>query len=83
MIDTGVNSGMLVLQVVNLLFLVLLVGLPVLALVMLFRNRPGSDQVVVLWVLIIVAVPMLGPLAYFLSMVVRPARRTPHARVKS
>ena len=68
----GINSGLLLTQVVNMVFLLCLIGLPVLGLIMLFRARPPSDQVLVLWVLVIVAIPMLGPLAYFLSRVVRP-----------
>lgn len=67
------SSPMLILtQIINLVFLLCLLGLPALALVMLFRARPAPELALVLWVLVIVAVPILGPLAYFLSRVVRP-----------
>ena len=79
MIDQGINSGMLITQVLNLLFITTVFALPVLALFMLFRARPGSDLVLVLWVLAILAFPVIGPIAFMMYRFIRPGGSAPQA----
>ncbi len=69
----GVNWTLAAAQSLNLLILVGWVGLAIAVLVRLRRCR--MDQVVrALWVLIIVLVPVVGALAFF---IVKPGNRCP------
>ena len=61
----GINWGLLITQLVSFL---IIGGYPILSLIALFalrRNRlTGTNQV--LWALLIVAIPILGALAFFI-----------------
>jgi len=58
----GINAGFLFIQ---LIFLFILIGFPIVSLIHLARKKLSSTPLA-LWVLIICAVPMLGPLAYWI-----------------
>jgi len=58
----GINASFLFIQ---LIFLVVLIGLPVITLVDLAKKKLGSTPLA-LWVLVICAVPLLGSLAYWI-----------------
>jgi hypothetical protein len=68
----GINFGLLVTQLVSFL---LIGGYPILSLIALFALRrnhlTGTNQV--LWALLIVAIPFLGALAFF---IVKPTENT-------
>lgn len=61
----GINTGFLMIQLLNLL---LLCGWPIFSLATLFalknKNLAGTRQAI--WVLIVIAVPFLGSLAYWM-----------------
>ena len=56
----GINTGLLLSQAI---IPILLIGLPVLALIDLAKKKLSGTSLA-LWVLIICAVPLLGPFAY-------------------
>ena len=58
----GINVGFLAIQ---LLFVLIWLGLPVISLFNL-RNRKLSGTPLVMWVLIICAIPILGAVAYWI-----------------
>ena len=58
----GINVGFLAIQ---LLFVLLWLGLPVISLFHL-RNRKLTGTPLVMWVLIICAIPVLGAVAYWI-----------------
>jgi len=64
----GLSAGYVLVQVLNLVLLMFLIGWPVVSIVTLFHLRqqdlPPTAQA--LWVLIILAVPYLGTLAFVL-----------------
>lgn len=62
----GINVGLLLIQ---LIFTVLFVGLPVISLVSLARKKLIGTPLA-LWVLVICVVPVIGSLAYW---IVKPA----------
>lgn len=72
----GINFGFLLVQLFNL---VLLLGWPLLSLLALLalRGRGLTGTTLAIWVLIIVAVPFLGALAFW---VVRPSVGQPPIR---
>lgn len=62
----GINGGLLLIQ---LIFTMLFVGLPVISLVSLSRKKLTGTPLA-LWVLVICVVPVIGSLAYW---IVKPA----------
>ena len=58
----GINLGLLIVQVI---FFVLFVGLPLIALIDLAKKKMSGIPLAV-WVLIICAVPLLGAVAYWI-----------------
>lgn len=62
----GINGGLLLVQ---LIFTMLFVGLPVISLVSLSRKKLTGTPLA-LWVLVICVVPVIGSLAYW---IVKPA----------
>ena len=62
----GINGGLLLIQ---LIFTMLFVGLPVITLISLARKHLTGMPLAV-WVLAICVVPVIGPLAYW---IVKPA----------
>ena len=68
----GFNTGFLVIQLFNL---ALLCGWPIFSLVTLFalKNKKLTGTKQAIWVLIVVAVPFLGSLAYW---IVQPAEES-------
>jgi len=58
----GINFGLLLEQV---FFVILLIGLPVISLIDLGRNRLSGTPLAI-WVLVICAVPVIGSLAYWI-----------------
>jgi hypothetical protein len=62
----GINLGLLLVQSITL---ILLIGFPLLGLIDL-RKKNLSGTTLAVWVLIICAIPFLGPLAYF---IIKPA----------
>ena len=62
------------LRLFNLLLIVASIGWPLLSLATLFslRGRPLTETTQVVWVLLIIAVPYLGALAYW---IVRPGAK--------
>lgn len=62
----GINIGFLLIQVI---FFILLIGLPIIALVDLARKKMSGSPLA-LWVLVICMVPLLGALAYW---IIKPA----------
>ena len=71
----NIGTGELVVLAVNLMILLLWPGLALLALFSL-RRQGLSGTTLALWVLIIVAVPFLGALAF---LIVRPSAAPPPA----
>lgn len=65
----GINTGMLLMQLIVLL---LIVGLPIASLIDLARKKLTGTPLV-LWALLICIVPLLGPLAYW---IVKPTPET-------
>jgi len=66
----GINLGLLIIQIVSFL---LIVGYPILSLVALLvlrRNRLARTNHAI-WTLLIIAIPFLGALAFF---IVKPAQ---------
>ena len=68
----GVNPGLLITQIISFL---IIGGYPILSLIALFtlrRNRlTGTNQAI--WALLIIAIPFLGALAFF---IVKPTENT-------
>jgi hypothetical protein len=62
----GINIGLLLIQ---LIFMMLFVGLPVISLVSLAKKKLTGTPLAV-WVLVICVVPLIGSLAYW---IVKPA----------
>ena len=62
----GINGGLLLIQI---LFTMVFVGLPVISLISLGRKHLTGMPLTV-WVLVICGVPLVGPLAYW---IVKPA----------
>ena len=62
----GINAGLLAIQIVAAL---ILIGFPIVSLIDLAGKKLTGTSLV-LWVLVICAVPFLGPLAYW---IVKPA----------
>lgn len=62
----GINFGLLLIQ---LFFIALFIGLPVISLIDLARKKLSGTPLA-LWVLVICVVPVLGSLAYW---IVKPA----------
>jgi hypothetical protein len=58
----GINTGLLLIQLIPL---VLLIGLPVISLLDL-RRKNLSGTALAVWVLVICAVPFIGSLAYWI-----------------
>ena len=58
----GINFGLLFMQ---LLFLIVLIGFPVITLMSLAKKKLSGTPLA-LWVLIICAIPLLGALAYWI-----------------
>ena len=58
----GINAGLLLSQAI---LPILLIGLPVLALIDLAKKKLNGTPLA-LWVLILCAIPLLGPLAYWI-----------------
>ena len=65
----GINAGLLFIQ---LIFVVIMLGLPVISLIDLARKRLSGTPLAV-WVLVICAVPVLGSLAYW---IIKPTAET-------
>ena len=66
---TGINVGLLIIQMIPI---ILLIGLPIISVIDLGK-RKLSGTTLALWVLIICAVPVIGSIAYW---VVKPAPET-------
>ena len=62
----GLNTGLLLIQLIPL---ILLIGLPVISLIDL-RKKKMDGTTLALWVLIICAIPVFGALAYW---IIKPA----------
>ncbi len=60
-----INYGMLAAQIVNILLLLGIIALTVFALVRLSKDNL-SDDAKMLWTVLIVLFPILGPAAYFI-----------------
>ena len=58
----GINGSLLLIQLIPV---ILLIGLPVIALIDLAKKKMNSTPLA-LWVLIICAIPLLGALAYWI-----------------
>lgn len=65
----GINTGLLLIQ---LLVIVVLMGLPAISLIDLAKKKLSGTPLA-LWVLIICALPFLGPLAYW---IIKPTAET-------
>ena len=65
----GINAGLLFIQ---LIFVVIMIGLPVISLIDLARKKLSGTPLAV-WVLVICAVPVLGSLAYW---IIKPTAET-------
>jgi hypothetical protein len=62
MIDIGINSSLLLYQLV---FVIGLIGLPIISLINLAKKKLNGTPLAI-WVLVICAVPFLGSLAYWI-----------------
>ena len=58
----GINLGLLAIQ---LFFVLVMIGLPIISLIDLARKKLNGTQLAI-WVLVICVVPLLGPLAYWI-----------------
>ena len=65
----GINGAFLLIQLITI---ILLIGLPVIALIDLAKKKMNGTPLA-LWVLVICAVPLLGALAYW---IVKPTAET-------
>lgn len=81
MMDLGTAIGFMVMQLITIGVLAMVPALAIVALVVLFRNRPESDTALAVWALIVLIVPVLGPIAYFMSRSIRPANQDTAQRV--
>lgn len=65
----GINTGLLLVQLIPVL---LMLGFPIISLVDL-RKKKLSGTTLGIWVLIICAIPIIGPLAYW---IIKPSSET-------
>jgi len=65
----GINTGLLLVQ---LILVLLMLGFPIVSLVDL-RKKKLSGTTLGIWVLIICAIPIIGPLAYW---IIKPSSET-------
>ncbi len=67
--DLGINTGLLLVQLIPAL---IMIGFPVISLVDL-RKKKLTGTTLGIWVLIICAIPLIGSLAYW---IIRPSSET-------
>ena len=65
----GVNTGLLLVQIISVIPVILFIGLPIIALIDLAKKKMSGTPLA-LWVLIICAIPAFGAIAYW---IVKPA----------
>jgi hypothetical protein len=65
----GINAGLLLIQS---FFVLVMLGLPILSLIDLAKKKLSGTPLAI-WVLVICAVPVLGPLAYW---IIKPTAET-------
>jgi hypothetical protein len=59
----GINTGLLLIQLIPV---IVMIGLPIISLIDLAKKKLSGAPLAI-WVLVICAVPLLGPLAYWIT----------------